>query len=51
LAKGDDGQRGASIALDIGVPDLDFDSDEGEIVELIREVETAAVRSRPVVYN
>jgi NitT/TauT family transport system ATP-binding protein len=51
LAKENDGTRGSSIALDIGVPDLDFDSDEGGIVELIREVETAAVRARPVVYN
>jgi len=51
LAKDGDGKRGSSIALDLGVPDLDFDSDEGDIVELIREVETAAVRDRPVVYN
>ena len=51
LAKDGDGNRGSSVALDLKVPDLDFDSDEGHIGERIREVESATVRERPVVYN
>jgi NitT/TauT family transport system ATP-binding protein len=51
LAKDDDGNRGSSVALDLRVPDLDFDSNEGDIGELVREVELATVRERPVVYN
>jgi NitT/TauT family transport system ATP-binding protein len=51
LVKDGDGNRGSSVALDLKVPDLDFDSDEGDIGERIREVELATVRERPVVYN
>jgi NitT/TauT family transport system ATP-binding protein len=51
LAKDGDGNRGSSVARDLRVPDLDFDSDEGDIAELIREVDSAAVRERPLVYN
>jgi hypothetical protein len=51
LSKDGDGTRGASIALDLAVPDLDFDSSESEIGDLVREVESASVRERPLVYN
>jgi NitT/TauT family transport system ATP-binding protein len=51
LGKDGDGNRGSSVALDLKVPDLDFDSDEGDIGDRIREVELATVRERPVVYN
>jgi NitT/TauT family transport system ATP-binding protein len=51
LAKDGDGNRGSSVALDLAVPHLDFDSDEGDIAGLIRTVESATVRERPLVYN
>jgi ABC-type nitrate/sulfonate/bicarbonate transport system ATPase subunit len=51
LAKNGDGNRGSSIALDLGVPDLDFDSEEIDIGKLVREVDRATVRERPLVYN
>jgi NitT/TauT family transport system ATP-binding protein len=51
LSKDGDGARGSSIALDLAVPDLDFDSEESAIGELVREVESASVRERPLVYN
>ncbi len=51
LAKNGGGNRGSSIALDLGVPDLDFDSDECDIGNLVREVDSATVRERPLVYN
>jgi NitT/TauT family transport system ATP-binding protein len=41
LAKDSSGTQGSSIALDLDVPHLDFDSDEDEISALIREVESA----------
>jgi hypothetical protein len=37
--------------LDLGVPDLDFDSEEIDIGKLVREVDRATVRERPLVYN
>lgn len=45
------GDRGSSIALDLGVPDLDFDSEESEIGNLVREVDSATMRERALVYN
>jgi NitT/TauT family transport system ATP-binding protein len=51
LAKDSDKNRGSSVARDLRVPDLDFDSDESDIAELIREVNSATVRERPLVYN
>jgi NitT/TauT family transport system ATP-binding protein len=36
-----DGERGASVALDLPVPHVDFDSDEDEIGDLIGVVESA----------
>jgi NitT/TauT family transport system ATP-binding protein len=51
LAKDGDGTRGSSIALDLAAQDLDFDSSESEIGDLVREVESASVRERPLVYN
>jgi NitT/TauT family transport system ATP-binding protein len=39
LAK--DGERGSSVALDLNVPHLDFDSDEEELARLIARVEGA----------
>jgi NitT/TauT family transport system ATP-binding protein len=51
LSKNDDGNRGSSIALDLAVPNLEFDSDECDIANLVREVEAATVRERPLVYN
>jgi NitT/TauT family transport system ATP-binding protein len=51
LAKNGDENRGSSIALDLGVPDLDFDSEEIDIGNLVREVDRATVRERPLVYN
>ena len=41
LAKGSSDAQGSSVALDLAVPHLDFDSDEEEISALIREVESA----------
>ncbi len=41
LAKSDEG--GASVALDLDVPDLDFDSDEDQLARLIARVESATV--------
>ena len=41
LAKGSSDAQGSSIALDLAVPHLDFDSDEDEISALVREVESA----------
>jgi ABC-type nitrate/sulfonate/bicarbonate transport system ATPase subunit len=35
---------GASVALDLEVPHLDFDSDEEEVGELVARVEAASVR-------
>ena len=43
LAKDSSGELGASVALDLSVPRLDFDSDEDEIRNLIREVESATL--------
>jgi NitT/TauT family transport system ATP-binding protein len=41
LAKGSSDAQGSSVALDLAVPHLDFDSGEEEISALIREVESA----------
>jgi NitT/TauT family transport system ATP-binding protein len=41
LAKDNSGVQGSSVALDLAVPHLDFDSDDDEISPLIREVESA----------
>jgi NitT/TauT family transport system ATP-binding protein len=43
LAKDGSGERGSSVALDIAVPHLDFDSNEEDIHRLIREVEAATL--------
>src|SRR5579872_1048770 len=43
LAKEPPGERGSSVALDLSVPHANFDSDEEEIVRLIREVEAATM--------
>jgi NitT/TauT family transport system ATP-binding protein len=51
LSKDAEGKRGASIALDLAIPELDFDSDERDIQELVREVESTTVSERPLVYN
>jgi NitT/TauT family transport system ATP-binding protein len=51
LSKDAEGKRGASIALDLAIPELDFDSDERDIQELVREVESTTVPERPLVYN
>jgi NitT/TauT family transport system ATP-binding protein len=51
LSKDAQGERGSAVALDLRIPDLDFDSDEQDIQELVREVESATVRERPLVYN
>jgi NitT/TauT family transport system ATP-binding protein len=42
------GEAGASVALDIGVPHLDFDSDEDEIRLLMRQVESATLEKFPL---
>jgi NitT/TauT family transport system ATP-binding protein len=36
------GERGSSVALDLEVPHLDFDSDEEELARLIARVESAS---------
>jgi len=51
LAKNEGPRRGSAIALDLPVPDLDFDSTDREVAELVREVEYASVRETSVVYN
>jgi NitT/TauT family transport system ATP-binding protein len=43
LAKEISGDRGSSVALDLSVPHLDFDSEEQDLRGLIREVESAAL--------
>lgn len=43
LAKDISGDRGSSVALDLSVPHLDFDSGEEDLRGLIREVESAAL--------
>jgi len=43
LAKDPHGENGSSIALDVAVPHLDFDSDDHEVREVIREVESIHV--------
>jgi NitT/TauT family transport system ATP-binding protein len=54
IALAKDGERGASVALDVPVPHLDFHSDEDEIGDLIDAVESATepdlgrLRQRPV---
>ncbi len=40
LAKDAGGEKGSSIALDVAVPHLDFDSEEHDVREMIREVES-----------
>jgi NitT/TauT family transport system ATP-binding protein len=41
LAKSNSGAQGSSVALDLAVPHLDFDSGDDEILPLIREIESA----------
>jgi NitT/TauT family transport system ATP-binding protein len=43
LAQDSSGELGSSVALDLSVPHLDFDSDEEAIRRLIREVESATL--------
>jgi NitT/TauT family transport system ATP-binding protein len=43
LAKDGSGELGSSVALDLSVPHMDFDSSEEEIRGLIREVESATL--------
>jgi NitT/TauT family transport system ATP-binding protein len=43
LAKDSSGERGSSVALDLAVPHLDFDSNEEDIHRLIRQVESATL--------
>jgi NitT/TauT family transport system ATP-binding protein len=43
LAKDNSGEQGSSVALDMSVPHLDFDSREEDLSRLIREVESAAL--------
>jgi NitT/TauT family transport system ATP-binding protein len=45
------GERGSSVALDVPVPHLDFDSDEGEIRRLAGEVESAMAPQNRSVYK
>ena len=42
------GEAGASVALDVSVPHLDFDSDEEEIRVLIRQIESATLEVFPL---
>ena len=51
LAKHGAEDCGSSVALDLAARDLDFDSDESHIGELVHEVESASVRESPLVYN
>jgi ABC-type nitrate/sulfonate/bicarbonate transport system ATPase subunit len=43
LAKDAAGDQGSSVALDLSVPDTDFDSHEDDIARLIRQVESATL--------
>lgn len=43
LARDSSGDCGSSVALDLTVPHIDFDSDDQEITRLIREVEAATI--------
>jgi|SRR5579871_1389656 len=43
LAKGHSAEQGSSVALDLSIPNIEFDSDEEEIRALIRRVETATL--------
>jgi ABC-type nitrate/sulfonate/bicarbonate transport system ATPase subunit len=43
LAKEGSGEMGASVALDLSVPHMDFDSSEEEIHHSIRDVESATL--------
>ncbi len=43
LAKDSSGELGSSVALDLSIPHLDFDSDEEQIRSLIQEVEAATL--------
>ncbi len=43
LAKDSSGELGSSVARDLSIPHLDFDSDEQEIRSLIRDVEMATL--------
>jgi len=47
LVKDRAGELGSSVALDLSVPHLDFDSDEDELRNLIREVESATLPREP----
>ena len=45
IALAKDGENGSSVALDLSVPHLDFDSDEEELADLIARVESASVEA------
>jgi NitT/TauT family transport system ATP-binding protein len=47
IALARDGERGSSVALDVAVPHLDFDSDKEEVQDLVEEVERATQSPRP----
>jgi NitT/TauT family transport system ATP-binding protein len=51
LAKDGTGELGSSIALDLAIPHLDFDSEEDEIAPLVRDVESATLPQSSLVYN
>jgi NitT/TauT family transport system ATP-binding protein len=51
LAKDGAGEQGSSIALDLPIPHLDFDSEEDEIAPLVRDVESATIPQSSLVYN
>jgi NitT/TauT family transport system ATP-binding protein len=51
LAKDGAGEQGSSIALDLSIPHLDFDSEEDEIAPLVRDVESATIPQSSLVYN
>lgn len=42
------GDAGASVARDVGVPHLDFDSDEDDIRLLMRQIESATLEAFPL---
>jgi NitT/TauT family transport system ATP-binding protein len=50
LAKDAADDRGSSVALDLSVPDTDFDSHEDDIARLIRQVETVGHPVHPAPY-
>ena len=51
LARDGAGEQGSSVALDLSIPHLDFDSGDDEIAPLVREVESATIPQGALVYN